>query len=126
MIKKLIRWLLLWDALWSWAIAFGAFMFGGLVLQGLFSDGDETSVGLYDPSFWQAALYSIGLTVMFSGAALVGQWINFKGYWKYIYSKNSTIKNDFTQLTPWQKFFSSHFSYYFYILVMLAIWAILL
>ena len=120
--KKLRRFIQMWDVIWAPLAAFGAFVFVGLVLQGIFRTEEGSSAGFYDPSFIQAGFYATALVVLFSGAALFGKWLNFRGYWRYIYSKESSSKEDFKQLTPWQKFFISHFSYYFYVVVMLIVW----
>lgn len=124
--KKIIRFLLLNDWLWSPLLAFAFFVGSGVAIQWLFRTEEGSAAGFYDPSMWQAAVYAAGVVVLFSGAATVGNIVNFRGYWRYIYSRESSIKEDFRQLKPWQKFLVSHFSFYFYLLAMLAVFSLLL
>jgi len=123
--KKIKRFLLLNDWLWSPLLAFIFFILTGLGIQYIFKTEDGSAAGFYDASFWQAAVYAVGVVVMFSGAGMVGMLVNFKGYWRYIYSKDSTIRDDFKKLQPWQKFLITHFSFYFFILVMLIVFSLL-
>jgi hypothetical protein len=123
--KRLKRFLLLNDWMWSPLLAFAAFIGSGVGIQWLFRTEEGSAAGFYDPSFFQAAVYSAGVIVLFSGAAQLGHIVNFKGYWRYIYRKDSPIRDDFKNLTPWQKFFFSHFPFFFYLAAMLFVFSLL-
>ena len=72
-IHKTLRWLTINDYLWSVPLTFAAFLLFGKFGESVFGE----SFASYDPSFWQASLYAIGITVLFNGAAFLGLWFNF-------------------------------------------------
>jgi Na+-driven multidrug efflux pump len=94
--KKVINWLSRWDVVWSAPLSFLAFIGFAYAMQILFGE----SFGSYDPAMYQAAIYAIGIMILFNGSTLIALWFNWRGLYRYYLHKS---KQDFENLESWQK-----------------------
>jgi len=114
-IHKTLRWLTINDYLWSVPLTFAAFLLFGKFGESVFGE----SFASYDPSFWQASLYAIGITVLFNGAAFLGLWFNFRSlYFYYLHD----ARTDFNSLSKLQKIFIALGTYLFFMIFFLILW----
>lgn len=95
-LKKLGRFLMLWDGLWSVPLLGLTFIALGLMLQVLFGSG----VATYDPGVIQSALLSMFVVVAFTFATLLGLRFNFNTLYRWYLDESKT---DFLNLKPWQR-----------------------
>lgn len=112
--KKVINWLLRWDLVWSAPLAFAAFILFSYVGEAIFGLG----FGGYDPALYQAAIYAIGIAVLFNGATWIGMYINWRSIYKY-YLKGA--RDDFNSLKPWQRIALLLLAYWLYFVVLLIV-----
>lgn len=96
MIKRITYWLQKWDVVWSGPLSFIAFIAFAWFMQSLFGE----SFGSYDPAMYQAAIYAIGIMVLFNGSVLASFWFNWRVLYKYYLV---SAKNDFEDLQAWQR-----------------------
>jgi len=122
--KRLKRFLSIWDGLWSFPVAFIIFLGFGFLGQLIFG----VNFGFYDPSFFQAALMAGGVFVLFNFLAWFGLYFNFRSVFKYFSGEktdegsfSNKSKEDAKQLTPWQRIVLSLFMYCFFIVVLVVI-----
>lgn len=115
MIKKIFYWLQKWDVMWSAPLAFVAFIAFALIAQLVFGE----SFGSYDPSMYQAAIYAIGISVLFNGTIFLGLWFNWRKIYNYYLTDS---KKDFEKLEAWQRLFILFVSYWLYFLALLLVW----
>lgn len=118
--KKIIKYLMLWDVIWAPVVAFAGFVVAGIGIQTLYSTEEGSAASTYDPAFFQAAVYAAGVMVIFSGAALMGMWVNARGLWKHLF--RGAWKADFAALTPLQRMMIALSPYWLYIVAMIIIW----
>lgn len=111
MIKKIKHILALLDSIWSVPLAFLSFMAYGYFGSWFFGD----SFGFYDPSFFQAAIYSALILVFFNGVSWGGMWFNFRAVYRYYITKSS---EDFSNLAAWQKLLYILFLYCFFMVIL--------
>lgn len=128
--KKLKHWLLLWDGVWSIPLAIFAFTICGIVVQWWFGDplNPETTPGFYDPSFIQAAFLASLMLVFVNFTAWLGLYFNFRAVWRYFVGEkkaDGTISNkskeDFLNLSSWQRILLLVFLY----VLLCAVWLLL-
>jgi hypothetical protein len=120
--KKAKFLLSLYDGVWSIPLALVMFIGSGLLIQRFFTDPStpESAPGFYDPSFIQAAFYTSFICVFINFTVWMGMYFNFRGVWRYfVGKKKGTVvqnlsKDDFTNITAWQR-----------ILVLLALYSFL-
>lgn len=122
--KRLKHFFTVWEGLWSIPLTFLVFLGFGLAGQLIFGRG----FGFYDPSFFQAALMSVAIFVLFNFFTWFGLWFNFRGAFRYFIGKKQTdgsiynkSKEDAQNLTPWQRLKISLFLYCFFVVVLLVI-----
>lgn len=115
MIKKIIRFLLLADFVWSVPLAF--FTFVGFTIFGekVFGEGFSG----YDPSFIQPLIYTALTVVFFNGVILMGLWFNFRTIYSYYIHES---KADFKNLDKKYKLGVFLFLYIFIMSLCFAIW----
>jgi len=115
MIKKIIRWLTQWDVVWSAPLAFVAFIAFAFIMQPLFGD----SFGSYDPAMYQAAIYAVGVMILFNGAIWLWLWFNFREIYRYYLGQ---AIDDFNSLKPWQKIFILLAQYWLCAFALILVW----
>ena len=135
-LKKLKFHLQLWDGIWSIPLAFAAFVVFGVFLQRIFYDPSDPqgAPGFYDPSFLQSAFYASAMQVFINFMVWLGIHFNFRRVKHYHSGTTKTTikefdgqgtpvtencienksKQDFEELTPWQRIVIL-FSLYFFL-----------
>jgi len=113
--KKILHWLEKWDVVWSAPLAFVAFIAFAWFIQPLFGD----SFGSYDPAMYQAAIYAVGVTILFNGAIWAGMWFNWRALYRYYLSK---AIEDFQKLESWQRLLIVFAFYWLYFFALLLVW----
>lgn len=96
MFKKIKYFLQLWDFTWSVPVAWALFVLYGIFGQWFFGD----SFGFYDPSFFQAIIYAILISVTVNGSIMGFLWFNFRTVYRYYVGQS---KEDFLNLPATHK-----------------------
>jgi hypothetical protein len=90
---------------WIWSIPLG--------VLGFFSWGLFSEYVLKDPSYssewFHRGILAVLLLLLFHASSQIAMIFNFRGLYKYFYSKSSTIKDDFKEMPQWLKVFSPIF-----------------
>lgn len=105
--KKILRWLQLWEGIWMIPSLFALFL--GMSALLLYIWGPD--VGIFRPGLINKVF--LGTFVYFMGMTVVNLTLNLyhRGWFRYYYSKRSRltteiaphVKNDFEKLPPWLK-----------------------
>ena len=111
--KQLLRWLKLWDFVWSVPLAFVGFFVYGMVQEEVFGDP------MYSTDWFHRAMLASLIMILFNGIILGGMYFTFKGIYKYFYSTTSTVKEDFKNAPIWLKlsYYPICFFLYLYMLI---------
>ena len=122
--KKTLRWLSLYDGVWSVPFAFLGFWLVGLLLQFL-----DVSAGSYDIAFVQPLFLAIAVVIGATNAAVGGMWFTFRGLFRFFYGYTddngqyvNKSKEEFQKLQPWQKFAFSFGVFYFYVWAVVSVY----
>lgn len=116
----------LWNGIWSIPLALALFLGLGIIGQHFFGEG----VGFYDPAFWQAALLAAGEFLFFNTIAFFTLYFCFRHIWRYYKGSRydtdikTKAREDFNDLTPWQKIVLLLFLYCFFIVVLVSLYMI--
>lgn len=105
--KKLKRFLKIYDALWSLPLAFATFWLVGIILTGIFG----AATGTYDLGFIQPLFLAIGVAIGANTAALGFLWFTCRGLFKWFFGEKIyghpfkiPAKADWKTLAPHWKF----------------------
>lgn len=115
--KKIKFFLQLRDGLWSVPLAFFIYVFVGIALGWLFGYG----TGTYDPGFIHPLFLAIAVVFGAANSASITIYFALRGLHRYIwgYRKDGRIvnksKEDFQNLTPWQKIIIAFVSLLFFV-----------
>jgi hypothetical protein len=109
-IKKVWRFIQIWDGLWS--IPFSVFLFIAFGIAGAAWFGE--GFGFYGPENFQAAIYVAALMVIFNMTTWFGFYFNFRSVFFYYLKESST---DFKNFTSWQKIALLLFLYCFFMVL---------
>ena len=71
--KRILRFLKMWDFIWSVPLAFVAFYTYGWIQEGIFGDP------MYSTEWFHRAILTSLIMVLFNGVILTGVFFNFKG-----------------------------------------------
>jgi len=112
--RKIIKWLLRWDVVWSAPLAFIVFIAFAHLGECVFGLG----FGGYDPALYQAAIYAGGVIVLFNGIIWFGMYMNWRSLYRY-YLNDAIV--DFQNLQPWLKISLLILSYWLYFSVLLIV-----
>lgn len=115
MVKKIVRFLLLADFIWSVPLAFVSFVAFGIFGEWFFGEGFAS----YDPSFVQAIVYTALTLVSFNAITLMGLWFNFRTVYNYYINES---KEDFKNLRKEYKLGIFLFLYVFIMFLCFVIW----
>lgn len=115
MIKRIIRFLLLADFIWSVPLAFLSFIGFGIFGEWFFGEG----FAFYDPSFFHAVIYTALTLITFNAVALTGLWFNFRTVYKYYIGDSKT---DYKNLEPKFKIGLFFILYFTFMFICLFIW----
>lgn len=115
MIKKIIRFLLLADFIWSVPLAFVSFVGFTIFGEKVFGEGFSG----YDPSFIQPLVYTALALVSFNAITLMGLWFNFRTVYNYYIHESKT---DFKALEGKYKLGILLFLYVFIMSLCFVVW----
>lgn len=115
MVKKIIRFLLLADFIWSVPLAFISFVAFGVFGEWFFGEGFAS----YDPSFVQAIVYTSLTIVSFNAITLMGLWFNFRTVYNYYIYES---KKEYKELSPIYKLGILLFLYVFVMSLCFVVW----
>jgi hypothetical protein len=115
--KKLIRWLQLWDGVWSIPLLFICVIWVSSLLVQLWG----ADVGVFPPGLLNASI--IASFYLMVGVSLINLVMNLyhRGWWKYYYGKRDPegrhAKNDFYGLPVWLRIMFIPLLSFLYLLV---------
>lgn len=99
--RKLWVWMQMYDFVWSVPVTFFMFWFVGYLLNNIFG----LAIGTYDLAFIQPLFLAVSVSIGIIAAAMFGLRFNFKGFYDWIYTKDSYgAHHQFSRLLAWQQF----------------------
>lgn len=122
-LRKIGLKLAMFDALWSFPLTMVAFVALGALLQHF-----DLAAGAYDIAFFQPLLIAVGVVVGAANAAVLGKWFNFRGLFRFMYGTekrgqySNPSKEEWKNLTSWQKFALSLAVYFLYFFAVIMVY----
>jgi len=113
--KPILRFFKMWDFIWSVPLAFIAFYGYGWIQENIFGDP------MYSTEWFHRAILASLIMILFNGVILTGTYFNFKGIFKYFYSKDSSIRNDFNNAPVWLKLLYFPFVFFLYLFALILV-----
>jgi RsiW-degrading membrane proteinase PrsW (M82 family) len=113
--KEIVRRIQLWDFFWSFPLSMLLFYGYGYIQEIAFNDP------MYSTEWIHKTMLATVIMILANGFIQLGMWFNFRGIYKYFYSKTSSIRDDYKQLPIWIKVYTFLFIYFLQFLVFILI-----
>jgi hypothetical protein len=114
-LKSILNRIQLWDFVWSFPLSMLLFYGYGYIQEEAFNDP------MYSTEWIHKTMLTTVIMILMNGFIQLGMWFNFRGIYKYFYSKTSTVRDDYKLLPTWLKVYSFLFIYFLQFLVFVLI-----